>query len=394
MAASDALKALSQAAAEAEQWLFESAAPLWATVGFRSDGMFAEQIGLDGKALALPGRLRVQARQIYAFCELGRLGWTGNWRNCAERAVGHLLERGRRSDGLFIHTFSAEGAPLDARADLYDHAFVLFSLGHAARALNRDDLLAVARSTADKLMAWRHPEGGFREGEVDGPPRRQNPHMHLLEAALALWQASSDVFWKDLASEIATLCRDRFIDSGTGALREYFTEDWRPVPGADGDLVEPGHCFEWAWLFERLDACGIADGAAAKGGLVSFARHYGLDAGRGVAINAVSVNGAVASADARLWPQTERMKAALARFRRTGAECEAQEAVAGFRGLRKYFDTPVKGLWRDVLKSAGRFVEQPAPASSFYHIVCGLAELIDTGGPFRSRPCGPCDDAW
>jgi mannose-6-phosphate isomerase len=202
--------------------------------------------------------------------------------------------------------------------------------------------------------------------------------MHMLEAALALWQASSDAFWKNLASEIAALCRDRFIDSKTGALREYFTDDWRPVPGTDGDLVEPGHCLEWAWLFERLGEHGIVDGTTVNDRLVSFARHYGIDAKRGVAINAVYVNGTVASADARLWPQTERMKAALARFRRTGAESEALEAVAAFQGLRLYFDTPVKGLWRDVLKNDGRFVEQPAPASSFYHIVCGLAELITT----------------
>lgn len=378
MTGSDISKALSQAAAEAEHWLFQSAAPLWATTGFQSDGLFAEQIGQDGKALALPRRLRVQARQIYAFCEIGRLGWTGDWRPCVEQAVDHLLENGRRSDGFFVHTLTADGAPLDTRADLYDHAFTLFCLAHAALALNRADLLAVARSTADKLMSWRHPEGGFREGEVDGPPRRQNPHMHMLEAALALWQASSDVFWKNLASEIAALCRDRFIDPGTGALREFFRDDWRPVPGAEGEIVEPGHCFEWAWLFERLGDLGIAEGAPVSDGLVSFARRNGIDAGRGVAINAVSVSGAVISADARLWPQTERMKAALARFRRTGAASEAQEAVAAFQGLRLYFDTPVKGLWRDVLTSDGRFIEQPAPASSFYHIVCGLAELMTT----------------
>jgi mannose-6-phosphate isomerase len=72
------------------------------------------------------------------------------------------------------------------------------------------------------------------------------------------------------------------------------------------------------------------------------------------------------------------MKAALARFRRTGEESEAREAVTAFRGLQLYFDTPMKGLWRDVLQSDGRFIEQPAPASSFYHIVCGLAELLTT----------------
>jgi mannose/cellobiose epimerase-like protein (N-acyl-D-glucosamine 2-epimerase family) len=35
----------------------------------------------------------------------------------------------------------------------------------------------------------------------------------------------------------------------------------------------------------------------------------------------------------------------------------------------------VRGLWRDTMKLDGSFVEQPAPASSFYHIVTAVAEL-------------------
>jgi mannose-6-phosphate isomerase len=35
----------------------------------------------------------------------------------------------------------------------------------------------------------------------------------------------------------------------------------------------------------------------------------------------------------------------------------------------------VKGLWRDRLNSDGTFVQEPAPASSFYHIVCAILEV-------------------
>jgi mannose/cellobiose epimerase-like protein (N-acyl-D-glucosamine 2-epimerase family) len=373
----DASVALKAAATEARRWLFEEAAPIWSTAGFR-DGMFVEQIGLDGKAPVTSSRARVQPRQIYSFCELGRLGWTGPWRDRAERALDRFLAVGQREDGFFVHTFSADGVPLDRRADLYDHAFVLFCFAHAARALNRDSLLESAKALFGKLTAWRHPLGGFREGEIDGPPRRQNPHMHLLEASLALWEVSRDPFWKTQALEIVTLCRERFLDRDTGALVEFFTDDWRPVPGDAGRKVEPGHCFEWAWLFERLNECGIADGAGASDRLVAFARSTGIDRTRGVAVNATNLDGIVEDPAARLWPQTERMKAALARFRRTRDMGEAREAVAAFAGLQRYFDTPVEGLWRDVMRRDGSFVDQAAPASSFYHIVCGIADLIAT----------------
>lgn len=81
---------------------------------------------------------------------------------------------------------------------------------------------------------------------------------------------------------------------------------------------------------------------------------------------------------ARLWPQTERLKIALARLRRLDTAEEAEEARRAFRGLQLYFDMPVPGTWRDVLNADGSFVLQPAPGSSLYHITCALAELLDT----------------
>jgi mannose/cellobiose epimerase-like protein (N-acyl-D-glucosamine 2-epimerase family) len=38
----------------------------------------------------------------------------------------------------------------------------------------------------------------------------------------------------------------------TRALLEYFDADLQPAGGQEGCNVEPGHCFEWAWLFEPL----------------------------------------------------------------------------------------------------------------------------------------------
>jgi|SRR5580704_15846663 mannose/cellobiose epimerase-like protein (N-acyl-D-glucosamine 2-epimerase family) len=82
--------------------------------------------------------------------------------------------------------------------------------------------------------------------------------MHLLEAFRALYAHSGCERWKALAEELAGLCRDRFIDSAMGALLEYFTDELVPLPGVEGTILEPGHCFEWAWLFERLVDWGWA----------------------------------------------------------------------------------------------------------------------------------------
>jgi mannose-6-phosphate isomerase len=199
--------------------------------------------------------------------------------------------------------------------------------------------------------------------------------MHLLEATMALAEASGRERFSATVDGIADLAATRFIDPSTGALLEYFTDTLELAPGIEGQIVEPGHCFEWAWLFEGLGAAGRADCLAISDRLTGFARAHGICAARGVGINEVLLDGSVHNSTARLWPQTERIKAAAIRYRRTGDEAEAEEAAAAIRGLARYYDVPSPGLWRDKLREDGSFIEEMAPGSSLYHIACAYGEL-------------------
>ena len=370
---------LAQIAADARRWLLEEAAPRWSTVGRTRAGLFAERMTLSGEPDASYFRTFVQARHVYSFVTIGELGWRGDWRTLVTETVHVLLQRARRADGFFVHKLDADGAPIDRRADLYDQAFVLFALGTAGKALGRNDWIDAAESLLDRIEAdWTHRSGGFREGEiVTALPRRQNPHMHLLEAFLALSDASGRARFDDAARSIADLASSRFVDPESGALLEYFTDELRPAPGIEGRIAEPGHCFEWAWLFERIATAGWTAGADVSDRLVQFARSYGIDAGRGVAVNEVLTDGAVHDARARLWPQTERLKAAVARYKRVPLSIEQDEAADAALGLHKYFDVAKPGLWRDKLDENGAWIDEMSPGSSLYHISCAYRELIE-----------------
>jgi mannose-6-phosphate isomerase len=369
--------ALAAAAADAKAWLFEAAAPRWADVQAGPVALFPERLSLLGERDDVPHRLLVQARHIFAYCEIGRMGWAGPWRERVGQVVETLLAAGRRPDGLFVHSVDTNGHPVDPRADLYDQAFVLLALAHAARALDQPHLIEVAEVLDSRIEDWwRRRGGGYLEGEIASfPPIRQNPHMHLLEAYIALQAASPRPLWRERAGRIADLCARHFVDPESGALLEYFDERLQPAPGSEGRLVEPGHCFEWAWLFEQLAPWGHHGVTGIADSLNRFARAVGIDARRGVAINVVSADGAVLDARARLWPQTERLKATLARHGRTGEAGDRDEALAAYRGLKRYLGTPVAGVWRDKLGVDGTWVDEPAPGSSLYHIVCAIAEL-------------------
>lgn len=369
---------LKQRAATARAWLFDAALPLWWERGFdRHAACFHEQLALDGAPVPSPRRIRVQARQTAVYARAGRLGWAGPWREAVEVGADVLTKRTIRADGGVRHLLSAAGEPLDDRRDLYDLAFVVFGLAEAARALGgRDDLVSTAMALLDWADAhWAHPAGGFREGEVaPAPPRRQNPHMHLFEATLALHQATGDGL--ERASALARLLETRLFDARFGALREYFDDDWRPLSGDEGHICEPGHQFEWSWLLHRWRALGGGDLLALADRLRAHGERHGVNPATGAVYDEVWIDGRVRTPSSRLWPHTERLKANLVRFERTRDGAAAEAASQAFDMLMRYCDAPVRGLWRDKVLADGSFADGPAPASSFYHIIIALDELI------------------
>ena len=363
------------------RWLTSDALPIWWTKGADHEhGGFYELLSLEGEPVIVDRRARVQTRQIYSYAAGGKLGWTGPWREAMSHALDFFLERYRLPSGLFRTKVHADGSPADDTVWLYDQAFALLALSEASQALpdRRSALRAQAHHIIEKLQARRLPAGGFSEAAKDNP-YQSNPHMHLLEAALAWSVIDNDPVWNALVDEIVGLALTKFIDQN-GALHEFFSEDWSLEPGVDGRIVEPGHQFEWAWLLERWARLrGRPDARKAARRLFEIGKTHGVDPVRGVALDQLLDDFSIHQPKARLWPQTERIKAAviLAGSADTPEDkaayiAEANSAVAG---LEKYLDVPVKGLWRDKLEPDGRFIEEPAPASSFYHIICAIAEL-------------------
>ena len=348
-------------------WLLDDAYPLWASAGRdRVGGGFFEKIDLSGAPVEAPRRARVTTRQIYAYALAGQLGWDGPWREVVEEGLRVLRERYLRADGLVRVLVDANGAPLDETPAPYEQAFAMLALSAADTALGAErgfEAMAVRTREALRERLGR-PDGGFNEPQAG--PLRANPHMHLFEAAQAWRAGGEDSGWRVMADGIAQIALTRMIDPATGGLAELFDEAWRPLADAD---VEPGHQFEWGWLLLRFGATE----AALR--LIDLAEAQGVDPVRGVAFNTLGADLKPRDLSARLWPQTERLKAAVAAALATGEERYWTMAASGGRGLQQYLATEVPGLWRDRMNADGAFVEEPAPASSFYHIVGAILDL-------------------
>ncbi len=361
-------------------WLFEETLPLWSTAGVDEiNGGFFEALGFDGRPVLKPKRMRTMARQIYAFAVASERGWSGP----AERIIAHgidfIAEKGRSDRGGWVRVLEVDGSVADPVEDAYDHACVLLALAHAKKCGNprAGDLGA---ETFDFLDAHLEDERltGFLETASGEGLRRSNPHMHLLEAFLAWYDATGERVHLRRASRIIDLFRSRFFDADTWTLGEYFADDWSPAPGPEGQRTEPGHHFEWASLLVDFAAkTGQAD-------LVQFARKLyasavasGLNRATGLAYGAVSRHGIPLDPVSRSWPQAEVIKAAIALDSATGPDLKPEIEARVGRLFRWHIDPAPTGLWIDRIDENGRSLANEVPASIFYHLVFALARYLD-----------------
>ena len=369
------------------RWLNNEALPYWASNGVDFEtGGFVEQILPDGTPVLDVRRARLVARQIYAFHTAHRLGWRGDGVGLVQHGLEALLNNHISSDGVVIPRYLPATRAGEGDFDLYDQAFALFGLSYAARIFRKAEFESLALRLL-KLMkeTWSLSGGGFGETIPPRPPLKANPHMHLFEAAQAWMEISDAEEWRILASEIADLCLKHFIAPSTGALHEFFDLDWRIDSDTEIDVVEPGHQAEWAWLLIRwFRATGDCRYLEAARRLFSIAETAGVHRSRGRLVNELDAQLKYKTTLMRLWPQTERIKAItiFIEEHESAADCidlemRLDEAVAS---LMDYFAHPIAGAWWVHLDDADTPVQEPARASSLYHIMGAASELARATG--------------
>lgn len=372
---------------EAADWALRDALPLWLEHGLdRKRGGFFE--ALDPETLENTAdfrRLRVVTRQIYVFSAGMRLGHRGA-RAGLDHGLEFLLNRARHSEGGFVNRFDLDGLVTDETRDLYDLAFVAFALAHAYDVTRdtalKDEAVALGRFINSEM---RHPNGGFREALPDRGPRRQNPHMHLLEAALAWTELAPDTPYTEIARDLAALFRGKMFQAESGTLPEYFDDALLPLAGERGLVVEPGHHFEWIWLLHHADRLGVLPRGEESGRLHSFAHERGIDPASGLPYGEVSPDGRILNATSRLWCVTEWLKAEAVT---DGADRDARVRRC-WSTIQKFLNASRRGLWHDRWDGKKQsFHPGSAPASSLYHIILSIEVLCETAGthprPFAS----------
>ncbi|MBB6252826.1 AGE family epimerase/isomerase [Nitrospirillum iridis] len=358
-------------------------------------GGFYERLDAAGRPLPLGyKRSMVQARQLYVLAHAALLGDSAGLA-AAERGYDFLVRHfwDDRHGGWFFKAQS-DGQPLDPSKDFYGHAFVMFGLAYAHAAFAAPNAVTLAQETwsvmRQRLAMPALADGGWgglaesasAEWTLNGATRRQNPHMHLLEALLALHEFTGDATWLSEATAVVHLFRNRFYSATTQTLGEFFTQDWQPAP-ATGHIVEPGHHFEWAWLLDRYVRQGgeatvlpLADALFAKAVAHGFLPDGGI-------MDQMDPMGTPVQRTRRIWPVAEAIKAALSQARRHRGTPAGDAADAMVQRLALHLQTAFldmdTGHWIETQDEAGKPSMRDLPGSTPYHLFLAAAEAAHRG---------------
>lgn len=372
----EAIERVSKPISKLSQWVCDKALPLWHTSG--RDAVFGgvhERLHWDGSPdLTSPKRVRVQARQVYCYAHATDLGWFDGIGFAGETLDWLLDKAGRagRHPG-FAHLLHANGSIADPLHDTYDHAFILLALAWYTKVSGDSQTLGLIGETLaflDERMLCS--DGSYREGLPPTLPRRQNPHMHLFEAMLALHETIAYPGALERAGRLRAMLTERFLQPAP-VLREFFDDAWQPAADGMGRIVEPGHQAEWCWLLRRYErAAGLAPDALPSA-LIDAAEAT-ADPATGFLIDEAFADGTTSKTSRRLWPQTEWVKAWLSEQRvgRKGAQAKAAHALNQLSAF--YLGHPLPGGWIDQMDEAGRPMVDTIPASTLYHIFAAAVE--------------------
>jgi mannose/cellobiose epimerase-like protein (N-acyl-D-glucosamine 2-epimerase family) len=387
---------LRQALAPLLEWIRKEALPFWGTVGVdHARGGFHERLDLQGRpVLEAPKRLMVQGRQLYVYCHAGRLGWHSGARELADRCVEYMLSSFYRRDGQrgWVHSLAPDGSIASSARESYAHAFALLGLAWYHRWTGDCQVLAIADETLaflDEILASKR--GGYLDAVP--PPdavRRQNPHMHLFESFMALFQATRDGKYLAKCADLLELFATRFFQPAGGSLCEYFTQNLEPLPDARGRITEPGHHYEWIWLlrhFQRASNWNVGRYCTA---LYEYADRYGWDA-EGFVVDQIDSSGAILKPSRRCWPQAEALKANIVEGEAGRPGCDERATRCVSRLTQAFVARPLRGAWTDRVSEKGGAASDFVPASTLYHIFAAVAESVrvTSGVEHTVEPASP-----
>jgi mannose/cellobiose epimerase-like protein (N-acyl-D-glucosamine 2-epimerase family) len=274
----------------------------------------------------------------------------------------------------YAQLLSPENQIIEPKLDCYDFAFYLLACFHRFKTFNEQSALDEANALLEHIeKSFKDNSAGWLEGDYAVQERRQNPHMHLFEAFMTGYEVTQDAKWLAKAGQIFSLFEQFFFNPITHVLNEYFETNWQLADGPRGEVVEPGHMFEWVWLlrwYQQLTSTPVTHYCDA---LYQKALEIGCDPHSKLIYDVTNLQGDVINGTKRCWPLTELVKASLVQASLSTDKQRSYYEEKGSLGIQLLFDfymhPTIKGSYIDQIALDNSIQANHAPASTLYHFM-------------------------
>ncbi len=353
------------------QLLTEEIIPFWSEFGFDNDLGFVEQLSVTTLQpdWQTPRRLLCQMRQIWSFA-LAQQMHVADTLKLALKGF-QLVEENYFAQQAYYFTIGKEQQKSTDYQDCYSIAFFILTMSKLYEVTNNPAYLNKAESMWQLLTEEFKADIGFFSSTKKEMLQEQNPHMHLFEALLAITKATNSNVWRARTEELFFIAVNYLYDNEDNCIYELHTHG---LGNGKATGVEPGHQMEWVWLlwnYEKLFNKNIAwiDKlyATASLGVIK----------QGRLSDAIDLQTKATKDTAKLWIQTEAMKAHIAQYRRKKDDKYLEHLIDSFLDITENYLYKGKGFWREILTIDDKDISSRVPATSLYHIILAFDEFIN-----------------
>lgn len=285
----------------------------------------------------------------------------------------------------------------DSRVMAYGHAFVLLAASSCLRAgiTSASTTMNEAFDFLEKYF-WDDAAIAYSD-ERDAslahlsPYRGQNANMHMCEALLAAWQASSDTRFLDRAEQLAHRFTFDLAAQSDGQIWEHYDANWQVDMQFNIDFpndrykpwgFQPGHQTEWAKLLlilnnERPNEKWLPKAQA----LYDQALQTGWDDEFGGIVYGVAPDGNFCASEKYFWVQAETFAAAWRLYIATDDNKYLQDYQRIWRWSWEHMIDHKHGAWFRVTHRDGSAIDnKKSPlGKTDYHTMGACWDVLAVG---------------
>lgn len=263
--------------------------------------------------------------------------------------------------GGMYWSLQANGAPLDARKQIYGLAFCIYGYAEYYKISQEPAALAAAVALFENIEQHSFDKAlnGYIEAfaqdwtpiadlrlsdKDDNESKTMNTHLHIVEAYANLYQVWPSKILKERIANLLHLCNQYFINHQNHHLHLFFDEHWN----LKSQLQSYGHDIEAAWLLQQCaETIGDTDLIQIFRQLaipITAAALEGLDADGGLWYEYEPGHNTLIK-EKHAWVQAEAMIGGMNAFALTGDEAYWRQSWQSWAFVKKHMLDTQYGEW-------------------------------------------------